>query len=88
MFAIIVILPKKNTLALAREAMRANKKSRKIKKVSSFLAQFRFQADVLDAMNALISPYGAYLFLGGGGGTFLLRINLRKRSLRDDGSYR
>ena len=78
--------------------MRANKKSRKIKKVSSFLARFRFQADVLDAMNALISPYGAYLFLGGGGGGhieedsqmtfFLLRINLRKRSLRDDGSYR
>ena len=76
--------------------MRANKKSRKIKKVSSFLARFRFQADVLDAMNALISPYGAYLFLGGGGGHieedshmrfFLLRINLRKRSLRDDGSY-
>ena len=48
--------------------MRANKKSRKIKKVSSFLARFLFQADVLDAMNALISPYGAYLFLGGGGG--------------------
>ena len=48
--------------------MRANKKSRKIKKVSSFLARFRFQADVLDAMNALISPYGGYLFLGGGGG--------------------
>ena len=78
--------------------MRANKKSRKIKKVSSFLARFRFQADVLDAMNALISPYGGYLFLGGGGGGhieedsqmrfFLLRINLRKRSLRDDGSYR
>lgn len=78
--------------------MRANKKSRKIKKVSSFLARFRFQADVLDAMNALISPYGAYLFLGGGGGGhieedshmrfFLLRINLTKRSLRDDGSYR
>ena len=79
--------------------MRANKKSRKIKKVSSFLARFLFQADVLDAMNALISPYGAYLFLGGGGGGghieedsqmtfFLLRINLRKRSLRDDGSYR
>ena len=77
--------------------MRANKKSRKIKKVSSFLARFRFQADVLDAMNALISPYGAYHFLGGGGGHieedshmrfFLLRINLRKRSLRDDGSYR
>ena len=77
--------------------MRANKKSRKIKKVSSFLARFRFQADVLDAMNALISPYGAYHFLGGRGGHieedshmrfFLLRINLRKRSLRDDGSYR
>lgn len=77
--------------------MRANKKSRKIKKVNSFLARFRFQADVLDAMNALISPYGAYLFLEGGGGHieedshmrfFLLRINLRKRSLRDDGSYR
>ena len=78
--------------------MRANKKSRKIKKVSSFLARFRFQADVLDAMNALMSPYGGYLFLGGGGGRhieedsqmrfFLLRINLRKRSLRDDGSYR
>ena len=78
MFAIIVILPKKNTLALAREAMRANKKSRKIKKVSSFLAQFRFQADVLDAMNALISPYGAYLFLGGGGGHIFVKDKLEK----------
>ena len=63
--------------------MRANKKSRKIKKVSSFLAQFRF-----DAMNALINPMERISFWEEGGGTFLLRINLRKRSLRDDGSYR
>ena len=55
--------------------MRANKKSRKIKKVSSFLARFLFQADELDAMNALISPYGAYLFLGGGGGAHWRRLS-------------